>query len=245
MTTVLIHGVPDTARVWDRLLPLLPDEHVVALDLPGFGCGWPAGFEPTKERYLAWIIDSLEAIPGPLDVVAHDWGSILMLRVLTLRPDLIRSWAGGGAPFSADYAWHPTARLWQTPGAGEKAMDRLTPDIAVDMLRRAGLSETDARVTAANIDLRMKESILGLYRSGRDVFATWGPELAGIRDRVPGLVLWGETDPYAEPRFAERIGEATGARVACFEGCGHWWQVERPEETAAAIVSFRQAAGLS
>lgn len=245
MTTVLIHGVPDTARVWDRLLPLLAGETVVALDLPGFGCARPAGFEPTKERYLAWLIDALEAIPGPLDVVAHDWGSILMLRVLTLRPDLIRSWVGGGAPFSADYTWHPTARLWQTPGAGEKAMERLTPELTVDMLRRAGLSEADARVTAAHIDPRMKEAILGLYRSGRDVFTAWGPELAGVRDRVPGLVLWGETDPYAAPLFADRIGEATGAHVVCFQDCGHWWQVERPDETAAAILSFRRNAGLS
>ena len=240
MTTVLIHGVPDTARVWSRLRPLLPGEDAVALSLPGFGCDCPPGFQAAKEDYLAWLIAALEAVPAPRDVVAHDWGSILMMRVLSVRPGLIRSWVGGGAPFTADYAWHPTARLWQTPGAGEKAMQRLSPELAAELLKRAGLCEADARETARHIDARMKDCILRLYRSGRDVFRAWGPDLG--RALAPGLVLWGEDDAYAAPAYGERIGEATGARVVRL-ACGHWWQLEQPEACAAAIGAFRRSLG--
>jgi pimeloyl-ACP methyl ester carboxylesterase len=242
MTTVLIHGVPDTAQVWSRLMPLLPEGEAVALSLPGFGCGLPPGFLATKEDYADWLVAVIEAIPGPRDVIAHDWGSILLLRVLSQRPDLIRSWVGGGAPFSADYTWHPTARLWQTPGAGERAMERLTPDLAVEMLKRGGVPEACAKAAASDIDDRMKASILALYRSGRDVFREWGPDLAGAE--VPGLVLWGERDPYAGAIYADRIGEATGAQVVYFADCGHWWQVERPQDTADAILSFWRGLGL-
>jgi pimeloyl-ACP methyl ester carboxylesterase len=58
--------------------------------------------------------------------------------------------------------------------------------------------------------------------------------LAGIR--APGLVLWGENDSFAEPRFAERMGKLTRARrVLCLPGCGHWWQCQRPDDSVAAL----------
>jgi pimeloyl-ACP methyl ester carboxylesterase len=241
MTTVFIHGVPDTARVWSRLAPLLPADDKAALCLPGFGCALAPGFAAAKEDYLAWLVSALEALPAPRDVVAHDWGSILMMRVLSVRPDLIRSWVGGGAPLTADYTWHPTARMWQTPGAGEKSMQRLSPELATAMLARAGLSDADAREVAAHIDDTMKDCILRLYRSGRDVFREWGPELGRVT--APGLVLWGAGDAYAAPMYAERIGEVTGARVVILS-CGHWWQVEQPEAAARAILGYRHDMGL-
>lgn len=240
MTTVLVHGVPDTARVWDRLVARL-HQPCVALLLPGFGCDVPAGFAASKEDYVAWLIGALEALPAPRDVIAHDWGSILLMRVLTQRPDLVRSWVGGGAPFTADYSWHATARLWQTPGAGEKAMQRLSPDLAAGMLVKAGLAAGDAAETTRHIDGRMRDCILRLYRSGEDVFRTWAADLGRVA--APGLVLWGETDAYAEPCFADRLGEVTGARVVMLD-CGHWWQVEQPEAVAAAIGAFWRDAGV-
>lgn len=243
MTTVFIHGVPDTAAVWNRLRSRLPAGETVTLALPGFGCPRPEGFAATKEDYLAWLLEALEAIPGPRDVIAHDWGSILMLRALTIRPDLFRSWVGGGAPLTSDYTWHPTARLWQTPGAGEKAMERLTPDLAQDMLAKAGLSAADASDTARHIDPGMKASILSLYRSGRDVFREWEPGLTAGAG-IPGLVLWGENDIYAPPRYAIALGAATGADVRCLSGCGHWWQLERTDETANALLAFWRRIGL-
>lgn len=235
MSTVFIHGVPDTQRVWSRLAPLISGDSVM-LSLPGFGCPLPPDFAATKEDYLAWLISALEALPAPRDVVAHDWGSILMMRVLSVRPDLIRSWVGGGAPLTSDYTWHPTARMWQTPGAGEKSMQKLSPELAAAMLTRAGLGDDAAKETAAHIDDSMKDCILRLYRSGSDVFREWGPGLGSVT--APGLVLWGEEDAYAAPVYGERIGEVTGARVVIFP-CGHWWQVERPEAAADAILAFR------
>jgi pimeloyl-ACP methyl ester carboxylesterase len=243
MTTIFIHGVPDTAAVWARLRGRLPAGEAVALSLPGFGCSCPEAFRPTKESYLDWLVAALEAVPGPRDVIAHDWGSILMLRALSVRPDLFRSWVGGGAPLTADYAWHPTARLWQTEGAGEKAMERLTPELLRDMLMKAGLADGDARETASRVDATMKSCILGLYRSGRDVFREWGPGLTANLG-VPGLVLWGEGDIYAAPRYAQSLGVAAGAEVVSLAGCGHWWQLERADDAAHVLVGFWRRIGL-
>ena len=53
MTAVLVHGVPETAHVWDPLTEHLAGD-VVTLSLPGFGAPLPDGFEPTMASYAAW-----------------------------------------------------------------------------------------------------------------------------------------------------------------------------------------------
>ena len=45
MPAVLVHGVPDTHRVWGALVGRLRRDDVVTLSLPGFGCAIPAGFD--------------------------------------------------------------------------------------------------------------------------------------------------------------------------------------------------------
>lgn len=235
MTLALIHGVPDTHRVWQPLVERLGRDDARTLSLPGFGAPMPEGFQSTKEEYVAWLIAALEAMPAPRDAIAHDWGSLLLVRVLSLRPDLIRSWVGGGCPVTSDYTWHQTARIWQTPGAGEKLMKPFEGELAARMLMKSGVPADQATEAARHVDAQMRDSILRLYRSGVNVFREWEGDLARIA--APGLVLWGETDAYAEPRFADRMGEATGARVIVLP-CGHWWQCEAPDASAAAIRTF-------
>jgi pimeloyl-ACP methyl ester carboxylesterase len=55
------------------------------------------------------------------------------------------------------------------------------------------------------------------------------------RITAPGLVLWGQNDPYAAVEFGARLAARTGARFVSFEGCGHWWQLERPDEVAQEL----------
>jgi pimeloyl-ACP methyl ester carboxylesterase len=48
MPAVLVHGVPDTRRVWRALVGRLHHDDVVTLSLPGFGCGIPSDFDCPK-----------------------------------------------------------------------------------------------------------------------------------------------------------------------------------------------------
>src|SRR5262249_27377115 len=52
MPAVLVHGVPDTHRLWDALRARLARRDVTAVSLPGFGAAVPAGFDATKEAYV-------------------------------------------------------------------------------------------------------------------------------------------------------------------------------------------------
>lgn len=74
---VFVHGNPETAAVWDRLLPELERAgaarpHLVCLSPPGFGAPLPAGFGATVTDYRDWLIGELTRFAEPVDLVGHD-----------------------------------------------------------------------------------------------------------------------------------------------------------------------------
>jgi hypothetical protein len=52
MPAVLVHGVPDTAQLWDRVCAHLERTDIVTPGLPGFATPVPAGFDASKEAYV-------------------------------------------------------------------------------------------------------------------------------------------------------------------------------------------------
>lgn len=87
-TLLLVHGYPDTHRVWDSVCrDLAADFHVVRYDVRGSGrSGRPADLAGYRLDQLA---DDLYAVVGavspdrPVHVAAHDWGSILTWHAVT------------------------------------------------------------------------------------------------------------------------------------------------------------------
>jgi len=238
MTSVLVHGVPETAGVWDPMAQHLPGD-VVALSLPGFGSPRPDGFEPTKEVYAEWLAGQLAAFDEPVHLVAHDWGALLALRVLADQPDNIASWVVDFGSLEPDFVWHDLAQLWISPGGEEfmESMLAMSIDERAAMLAGAGVPEAGAADVAAGIDATMAESILALYRSAVDVGAEWGPGVDRISGR--GLVLHATDDAFGSAERSARLAERTGARVAELSGCGHWWMLDDPEGAAALINEFQ------
>ena len=159
-------------------------------------------------------------LEAPVDLVGHDWGAILALRVAMIRPDLVRTLATGGGPLDLEYRWHDTAVLWQTPEAGEQLMTMFGGEIAIEGLVGGGVPRTSAEETVARIDERMKDAILRLYRSAIDVNPRWAPDLAAIR--CPALVIWPVDDPFVDRRFGTRLAAAIHATLLEIDG-GHWW----------------------
>jgi pimeloyl-ACP methyl ester carboxylesterase len=118
-------------------------------------------------------------------------------------------------------------------------MESLTPEALQKALVAAGVPAADAAETARHVDPAMKQCILALYRSAVHVGREWTDDLRWVS--APGLVLWGEQDPYAAARFGARLAERTGARFVSFPGCSHWWQLERPDAVAGELRGFWSA----
>ena len=135
---VFVHGVPDTSELWAPIIERLSRRDIVNLRLPGFGEPVPAGFSCTKEAYAAWIVDQLQAIGEPVDLVGHDWGGLLTGYIGATEPDLVRTWTGSDAALDPDFMWHDLAQAWQTPEVGEQVMEAMSGDALVDGLRDAG-----------------------------------------------------------------------------------------------------------
>jgi len=236
MPAVFVHGVPDTELVWQPLLRHLSRSDAVCLSLPGFGNQRPPGFHPDKDSYAAWLVAELKKIAGPIDLVGHDWGSLLVTRAVSIAPGLVRSWSGGAAPLDPEYVWHDTAQIWQTPGKGEELMKNFTGEPLAIGLSTQGLPLEHARKTVRRIDEEMKSCILTLYRSAVKAADEWFPDLRRVT--APGLILWGERDPYAEPHFGERLAANTRASFKLVQGAGHWYPVEKPEVVARELEAF-------
>ena len=234
MPAFLVHGVPDTASLWDGVRSHLERDDIICPSLPGFGTPLPSGFEPTKESYADWLVEQITEVGEPVDLVGHDWGSLLVQRVASTRPELIRTLAFGSGPVDSTYTWHEMAKMWQTPGVGEEIMAAMTPDAL-----RAGLAdqigEEAAAETARHVDDTMKQCILTLYRSAVTVGAEWQPAVDAVAGRFVSLVLWGRDDPFVTPDFAERAAARLNARLLMFDDSGHWWPHTKSAETATAL----------
>jgi pimeloyl-ACP methyl ester carboxylesterase len=242
MTVVFVHGVPNTAAVWDPVRALLSDHDTIALKLPGFGCDGPADFSATRYAYRDWLIDQLEVLNGPVDLVGHDQGSVVSQGVILARPDLVNSWVLGGGVCTADFFWHSQARIWQTTGLGEQWRDHflgLDVKTRAAMLTAAGIPEIDADGVAVAMDRRMFDHILPLYRS-EPYLEDWAFDPSATYP--PGLVLWGHDDPYQATEFGCSAAAAAGARFHEL-ACGHWWQVERTEEVVAELTGHWSNSG--
>jgi pimeloyl-ACP methyl ester carboxylesterase len=244
MPAVLVHGVPETAALWDLLRSHLHRHDVVALALPGFGSARPEGFGATKDEYVAWLIAELERCrgDGPIDLVGHDWGGGLVVRVVSTRPDLVRSWVTDAAGVADEsFEWHSFAKLWQTAGAGEEFFAQQLAEPAENragLFIQLGVPHELAVAIASGLDQTMADCILALYRSAVDVGREWGPGFHDIP--APGLVVLPSDDPFLSPDDARAAAHRAGAYVIELPGTGHWWMLQDPSRGAAMLEDFWQ-----
>jgi pimeloyl-ACP methyl ester carboxylesterase len=242
MTVLLVHGVPETAALWDPLKAALGRDDVEALSLPGFSCPRSDGFCATKEEYVDWLVGELESRQdrGPIDLVGHDWGGGFVVRVVSTRPDLVRSWVTDAAGVGdADFEWHEFAKIWQTPGAGEDFFEQqlnASTEERAAIFELSGVPHDRAMVLAAGVDRTMTECILPLYRSAVEVGKEWGPDFADVP--APGLVLVPTEDPFLVAESARAGAARAGAQVRELEGVGHWWMLQDPDRGAAVLREF-------
>ena len=229
--TLYLHGVPTSSDDW---VAFLSRTGGLAPDLPGFGRSGKRGDgDFTMEGYAAFV----ESFLGHLGVdrvklVVHDWGAVGLLWAMRFPERVERLVALNCVTFLPGSRWHRVARAWRTRGLGELVMGATT---------RFGLRRSIPRAIAdgawAHFDVGTQRAILRLYRSSDETkMEAAGRGLGQIA--APGLVLWGDRDPYLPARFGDGLAAALGdAQVEHLPAAGHWPWHEHPE-VVERVVAF-------
>jgi pimeloyl-ACP methyl ester carboxylesterase len=247
---LLLHGWPQHARIWHKLVPLLaPDFRLVMPDLRGFGSSAvPAGgYNPA--RFAEDAIALLDALGiERAGVIGHDWGGFTSYLLGLRYPHRISGIVVCNSP-------HPWAtpdlravlelwRLWYVlvvaspAGARIVASRRFIPWLVRLGGRRPVFDDTEAERYAAPLrePPRARASQL-LYRhylkAAFEVFVKRAH--SGSRLTVPARAVFGADDFYiavSNTLGGERHADDWSVRL--LEGCGHWTPEERPEAVAEA-----------
>lgn len=251
MTAVLVHGVPETSVVWDLMvdaLIALGHDEPVRLSPPGFGSPVPDGWTATMDEYKAWLVEELEKIGHPVDLVGHDWGGGHVMHVMMDRPDLVRTWvADSVGVYHDDYAWGGLAEQWQTPGLGEEVMAAIIAQPSSELasfLVALGMNAAIADRLVPGIDDTMGKCILGVYRSAvQPAMRKLGKQLETAAAR-PGMAMFPTEDQGVGTDEQRRHSAVrAGARVEFLPGRGHFWMTEDPRGAASLLSAFWKSAG--
>lgn len=257
-TVVLVHGYPDTSRVWDEVVDALRDRaRVVTYDVRGAGrSDRPRPREAYRLERLAEdlgaVIDAVSPA-DPVHVVGHDWGAIQTFEAVCLP------WAAtkiasftciSGASF--DEAGRGFRRGLRRPSAVPATLRRLSRSWYIGLFQLPVLPE---RTFRSGLGRRLLDSLEGLpAREGHpaetavedavDGLALYRANLGRVlrpqRDRVlvPTQVVVGRHDPFvATSLFTELEAFAPGATVEVLDG-GHWLPRTHGPELADLIAAW-------
>lgn len=243
MPVLLVHGFPETSKVWRPLLEVL-DRDAVTAEIPGLGTPRPEGFTASKDAYAGWLAGVLDRFDDPVDVVGHDVGALLTMRVATAFDVALRSWTVDVANiFHPSFVWPERMLELQAPGAGEEMLEiertvpAEDPRSTASGLAGAGVPPELAMEIAGAHDEVMSRSILDFYRSAKpNVSVGWWEQITGPAPS-PGLVLLLPDPPDEEARSLQ-VADHLGAGTARLDGLDHCWMAQAPHTVAAVLERF-------
>lgn len=248
---LLLHGFPDGLRAWRHQIPPLVEAgfRVIAPDLRGFGeTDAPEAVEAyAMEQLLGDVVGLLDALEvDRVQLVAHDWGSMLGWVLAGAMPDRIERYATlqighpnnffGGRENSRQLSWY--ILFFQFAGVAEEALQR--NDWV--MFREWMAAYKDAEQAIADFS-RPGRLTAGLnwYRANFDpaAFQADAPfELPPVSCDVLGL--WSSGEKFVtEDQFARTAEYVTGeCRLERIDGPSHWVQLDEPEWVTEQLLGF-------
>lgn len=246
---VLIHGFPDSKRLWSKQVPALVDAgfQVITYDQRGYGASdKPADVEAYNIVYLAMdvaaVLDGVGAERA--HVVGHDWGAAVAWAAAAFAPDrvdhLVALSVGHPSAFGAaglaqrEKSWYmllfqfaPQAEQWLTMNDGANFVEWSEhPDFAATY---ADL-QRDGSLTPA----------LNYYRANITPDTLVAPPMTLPPIQAPAMGLWSTGDiALLETQMTSSSAYCTnGFRYERVLDAGHWMQWEAPDAVNSLLIDF-------
>ena len=245
---LLIHGLGNSTLVWHRAMAGLARRfRVLALDLPGHGYSDMPLVDfrvPEAARFVARFAEAVGA--GTFHVAGNSMGGIIAIELGLEYNDRVTGVVlVDSAGLGRKIAW--ILRIISLPVVGE-FLERPSPGRVRQILKTVLY---DPELIS---DALVEEMFRQRNRPGADRWLLWflrtGVNVAGQRRAVqrqrrlgefaaPLLVLWGKQDrivPVAHAHAA--VARKPDARLHVFDRCGHWPQMEHPEDFVRIVTDF-------
>ncbi|MGZ4217773.1 MAG: alpha/beta fold hydrolase [Solirubrobacteraceae bacterium] len=248
---VLIHGFPDSGRLWRHQVPALVEAgyQTIVPDLRGYGrSDRPANVEAYSLAALAGDVLAVMGDAGvdSAHVVGHDWGAAVAWGLGALAGDhvdhLVALSVGHPATFRAggfeqyEKSWYML--LFQFAGVAEEWLS------ANDWANfRAWSRHPDADAVIAELEAGALTPGLNYYRANLPP-ETWlspGRELPPIQ--CPTMGVWSSGDMALTERQMTNSAQSLAGpwRYERLDGPGHWMQLEAPDEVNRLLIDFLPA----
>jgi pimeloyl-ACP methyl ester carboxylesterase len=246
---VLLHGFPDTGRLWARQVAALSKAgyRVIVPDQRGFGqSDKPADVDAYNIVLLAAditvILDQLGVEKA--HVVGHDWGAAVAWTVASFAPDrverLVTLSVGHPLSFRAvgyeqlEKSWYML--LFQFEGVAEQW---LSANDWANFREWSGHPDADGVIA----DLETNGSLtpgLNWYRANVHPRTLVGEPLALPSVKVPTLGVWSTGDFALTDAQMSGSGQFVDAdwQYRRLEGPGHWMQIEAADEVNRILLDY-------
>jgi pimeloyl-ACP methyl ester carboxylesterase/putative sterol carrier protein len=251
-TIICVHGLGGTKASFLPTVNALADHYrVVALDLPGFG----ESDKPIGAPYDApWFARSVFAAMDALGVErAHVAGNSMGGRVAIEAGLMDRDRTDGLLLLSPALAWlrpRPWAPIVRALRP-ELGLIQPAPRPVVEAMVRRLVPAANGGWTAAGVDEFLRAYLTrsgraAFYAAARNIYLDEPHGDRGFWTRLEALqcdslFVWGRHDKLVPIGFMKHVERALPRAKHVELSCGHVPQVERPQETHAAIRKFLTA----
>ena len=245
---VLLHGFPDSGRLWRHQVPALVDAgfQVIVPDLRGYGRSDKP--EPVDAYSIPVLAGDVMAILAELQIgrahiVGHDWGAALGWALASLVPGSVDHLAvlsvGNPVTFlrtleQRQKSWYML--LFQFPGVAERW---LTEDDWANFRWWGAHPDADQVIAELEADGSLTPG-LNWYRANISPESWVGPPLQLPPVQAPTMGLWSTGDPaLTEVQMIDSAANVAGLwRYERLDGPGHWMQLEEPARVNALLLDF-------
>ena len=259
-TVVLVHGYPDTHRVWDAVVAELADtHHVVTYDVRGAGA---SGVPADRAGYdLARLTDDLVAVvdatapEGPVHVVGHDWGSVQAWEAVTTDAlgDRLATYTSMSGPCIDHMAHWFRARRRLDAGSLRALARQALHSWYVAFFQIPGLAPAGWRTVAEKPFRRYLARVEGLApadqpgptlrqdgANGVELYRrNVGPRMRDPQERrtdVPVLLIVARRDRYVTPAVLDDLDQHCSNLHRVDVDAGHWLPASEPAIVASLIA---------
>jgi pimeloyl-ACP methyl ester carboxylesterase len=240
-TIVMMHGWPDTYRVWDAQVAELRHRYrCVRFTLPGFDITKPRRSYSLDAmlRVLLHIVNSVNKKEKVI-LMLHDWGCVFGYEFYMRNKALVSAIIG------VDIGDAQSRALSRSRSVGQKLMvSSYQSTLALAWAIGGPIGNMMTRATASVLGVPSPREYISSAMNFPYYILTAGAagsyhSLVPFVPKVPMLFIYGANKPFMfhSPQWTENLAAKEGCKVVAME-TDHWPMVRQPERFNDIVISW-------